>query len=51
MALAHNVGSAVERAYQRSDLFERRRGLMDDWATFCAQPATGEVVPLRAAQP
>jgi integrase len=36
MALAHNVGSAVERAYQRSDLFDRRRGLMEDWATFCA---------------
>jgi integrase len=48
LALAHNVGSAVERAYQRSDLFDRRRKLMDDWAKFCAQPATGDVVPLRA---
>jgi integrase len=48
MALAHTVGTAVERAYQRSDLFDRRRRLMDDWATYCAQTATGDVVPLRA---
>lgn len=34
-ALAHQVGSAVERAYQRSDLFERRRVLMQRWALFC----------------
>ena len=36
MALAHNVGSKVETAYRRGDLFEKRRRLMDDWATFCA---------------
>lgn len=34
MALAHKVGTAVERAYARSDLFERRRGLMQEWADF-----------------
>ena len=33
-ALAHQVGSAVERSYARSDLFEKRRGLMDGWAEF-----------------
>ena len=33
-ALAHQVGSAVERSYARSDLFEKRRGLMDGWAAF-----------------
>lgn len=32
LALAHTVGSAVERAYMRSDLFEKRRALMQDWA-------------------
>ncbi len=32
-ALAHTVGG-VEGAYFRSDLFERRRGLMDDWAEY-----------------
>ena len=49
LCLAHNVGSAVERAYQRSDLFERRRELMNAWAQYCTTPAgEGEVVPLRA---
>ena len=31
-ALAHVVRNRVEAAYARSDLFERRRVLMDDWA-------------------
>ena len=34
LALAHTVGSEVERAYMRSDLFEKRRVLMQDWADF-----------------
>ena len=34
MALAHAVGSAVERSYARSDLFEKRRGLMAQWAAY-----------------
>jgi integrase len=38
-ALAHTVGSAVERAYRRTDLFEKRRRLMQQWATFCTAPA------------
>ena len=33
-ALAHAVRSPVEAAYARSDLFERRRRLMDDWAAY-----------------
>ena len=33
-ALAHLVGSEVERAYQRSDLFERRKELMNNWARY-----------------
>lgn len=32
MALAHTVGDATVSAYQRSDLFEKRRQLMGDWA-------------------
>ncbi len=36
MALAHAVGDRVEAAYRRSDLFERRRGLMDAWGAFCS---------------
>lgn len=31
-ALAHRVGSEVERAYARSDLLERRRGMMVAWS-------------------
>ena len=31
-ALAHVVHNQVEAAYARSDLFERRRRLMDDWS-------------------
>ena len=37
-ALAHVVGSDVERRYKRNDLFDRRRRLMDAWAAFCAKP-------------
>lgn len=36
MALAHAVGSAVEAAYRRGDLLDKRRVLMSDWAAFCA---------------
>ena len=35
-ALAHVIPNAVEAAYARSDLFERRRQLMVDWATYIA---------------
>ena len=33
-ALAHMVGNQTEAAYARSDLFERRRQLMDDWGAY-----------------
>jgi integrase len=33
-ALAHTLESAVEAAYRRGDLFEKRRRLMDDWAGY-----------------
>lgn len=39
MALAHAIKSKVEKAYRRGDLFEKRRKLMDAWATFCGRPA------------
>ena len=35
-ALAHVVRDKVEAAYARSDLFERRRVLMDAWAAYLA---------------
>ena len=46
-ALAHTIGNAVEAAYRRGDLFEKRRHLMNDWAQFCERPAAGAVVALR----
>ena len=33
-ALAHTVGNATEAAYFRSDLFDLRRKLMEDWSRF-----------------
>lgn len=41
MALAHTISSAVERAYRRGDLFDRRRQLMADWAAFCEGGSEG----------
>lgn len=35
MALAHTVGSATERAYRRGRALEKRRELMDAWASYC----------------
>ena len=35
MALAHAVGDKTEAAYRRGDLFDKRRALMDAWASFC----------------
>jgi integrase len=50
LALAHRVGEKVERAYQRSDLLQKRRQLAEAWARYCnsvsRQPA--EVVPIQA---
>jgi integrase len=47
-ALAHVVGDDTERAYQRGDLFEKRRRLMAAWAQFCASgQVSGKIVPMR----
>ena len=50
-ALAHTLANKVEAAYRRGDLFEKRRRLMNEWATFCSRPmaAGAEVVSVRAA--
>ena len=47
-ALAHVVQNKVEAAYARSDLFERRRRLMDDWAAYL-DTADGQVVTFHLA--
>jgi integrase len=38
MALAHAIPNAVEAAYRRGDLFEKRSKLMEAWAEFCGKP-------------
>jgi integrase len=38
-ALAHVIDDKTERAYQRGDLFEKRRRLMEAWSEFCRKPA------------
>ena len=37
LALAHVNTNSIEAAYRRTDLFERRRALMEQWATFLAE--------------
>ena len=51
LSLAHSVGNAVEQAYRRGDMFEKRRKLMAAWAEHCTSGApieSASVVPLRA---
>jgi integrase len=43
-ALAHTIRDKVEAAYRRTDLFDKRRALMDEWAALC-----GEVAPAARA--
>lgn len=46
-ALAHTIGDKAEQAYRRGDALDKRRKLMDAWASYC-QPATpSNVVLLR----
>jgi integrase len=50
VAISHAVGDETYEAYQRGDLFEKRRRLMEAWAKYCAKaPAAGadNVVALR----
>lgn len=46
-ALAHAVGDGTEQAYRRGDALERRRKLMDAWASYCAKPQSAKIVRLR----
>jgi integrase len=49
-ALAHVLDDKTEAAYQRGDMLQKRRRLMDAWADFCAKRApAGTVVSLRQA--
>jgi integrase len=47
VALAHAIGAQTEAAYARSDLVEKRRRLMQQWASFlAAPPADARITPL-----
>jgi integrase len=50
-ALAHVVGDRTEAAYRRRDALEKRRKLMEAWATFCSKPAQSgaEITEFRRA--
>jgi len=52
VALAHAIPDAVEAAYRRGDLFDKRRKLMGAWAAYCAKVETdaGKVVALARAR-
>ena len=53
-ALAHVVQNRVEAAYARSDLLERRRTLMDEWARYLAasrKPAAADPQTSGSAPP
>ena len=49
-ALAHTQASAVIAAYQRGDLFRKRKALMDAWAEFATQNSAAKS-PRRPAGP
>jgi integrase len=49
-ASGHTVGDAVKEAYQRTDLLEKRRQLMLEWAKYCdnvTPNSTEKVTPIR----
>ncbi len=47
-ALAHTVKDKSEAAYQRGDMFEKRRKLMTSWATYCTKgKKVANVVPIK----
>ena len=46
-ALAHSLKDKVEAAYRRTDLFDKRRLLMNSWEDYCLYgKATAKVVPI-----
>lgn len=46
MALAHTITNKAEAAYRRGNLFDKRRTLMEAWATYCASEDSAKVVPI-----
>lgn len=48
MALAHTISNKAEAAYRRGDLFDKRRKLMEVWATYCGSSTKGKIMSLRS---
>jgi integrase len=49
-ASGHTVGDSVKEAYQRTDLLEKRRNLMNEWSNFVDhlhQQKSAKVTPIR----
>jgi integrase len=49
LSLGHSIGTAVEKAYRRGDMLQKRRRLMVDWGTYCTKPSapeSGKVLPI-----
>ena len=50
VASGHTVGDSVQQAYQRTDLLDKRRQLMEQWAKFLGMPSAkkgNKVTPIR----
>jgi integrase len=43
-ALAHTIGNKAEAAYRRGDALEKRRAMMEAWASWCEPKAAANVV-------
>jgi integrase len=48
-ALAHAVAGKVEAAYRRGELMQKRRKLMEAWASYCYRAGSGEAVNWKRA--
>ena len=49
-ASGHTVGDSVKEAYQRTDLLDKRRNLMNEWAVFLDQTTVAhntKITPIR----
>jgi integrase len=46
-ALAHRISDKAEAAYRRGDQFEKRRKLMEAWASYCEPHKSAKVLPLK----
>ncbi|ANW04973.1 tyrosine-type recombinase/integrase [Bradyrhizobium icense] len=45
-ALAHVIGDKAEQAYRRSDALEKRRKLMEAWASYCEPKKAGNIIQI-----